>query len=29
MFCIARVATESLPVIEDNPIQTGNGYLIH
>ena len=29
MVCIARVAKKSLPVMEDNPIQTGNGYLIH
>ena len=29
MVCTARVAKKSLPVMEDNPIQTGNVYLIH
>ena len=29
MVCTARVAKKSLPVMEGNPIQTGNGYLIH
>ena len=29
MVCTARVVKKSLPVMEDNPIQTGNVYLIH
>ena len=29
MVCTARVAKKSLPVMEGNPIQTGNVYLIH